>query len=148
MSFYLLSFYSADEMNERKPTTFELIRGKKPVFRRPTLKGFLSEEAEEEMRQQRERRNRSCPPGQSFRFKSIYRGRMRSRSVVTSQGVLRQLSNASVVSHLRQGGAKVAELARSASRMAREFARRNKKERKFTQPRSEVLEHFDKVLGL
>ena len=135
-------------MNERKPTALELITGKKPVFRRPTLKGFLSEEVEEQMRQQRERRNRSCPPGQSFRFKSIYRGRMRSRSVITREGVLRQLSNASVVSHLRQGGAKVAELARSASRMAREFARRNKREKKFTQPRSEVLEHFDKVLTL
>ncbi|KAE9548517.1 hypothetical protein FO519_008273 [Halicephalobus sp. NKZ332] len=136
------------KIQKRVGLSYCTLLGKKPVFRRPTLKGFLSEEAEEQMRQQRERRNRSCPPGQSFRFKSIYRGKMRSSSVITREGVFRQLSNASVVSHIRHGGAKVAELARSASRMARELTRRNRKEKKFVQPRSEVLEHFDKVLNL
>uniref|UniRef100_A0A7E4ZPU6 Tyrosine-protein phosphatase domain-containing protein n=1 Tax=Panagrellus redivivus TaxID=6233 RepID=A0A7E4ZPU6_PANRE len=144
-------------MNEREPSTLDKILGRTPTaIRRPTLSGFLSAAAEAEMKEQQNKlRNRSCPPGQSFRFKSIYRGKIRSRSSndvldepePLQNGVLRQISNASQV--LQRGGAKVANLARSASRMARDLAARGrsggKTVRKFTAPSSKTLEHFDKT---
>lgn len=156
LSFYLIFFFlfhSADENNERKPTALEHLMGKKPIYRRPTLRGFLSPDVEEEMAKEREKRHRSCPPGQSFRFKSIYRGKFRSNSERNADGgidIRRISSTASGVSQaLRSGGAKVARVVRTASQMARRLATRgagNRADRKFTAPSSETLTHFDKVL--
>jgi hypothetical protein len=151
--FFFFFFYTAEETTERKPTALEHLMGKKPVFRRPTLSGFLSPEAEEERTKERDSRLRSCPPGQSFRFKSIYRGKFRSQSERNADGGydIRRISSAtsSVSNAIRQGGAKVVRVVRSASQMARRIAtRRNQSntERKFTAPSSATLEHFDKVL--
>jgi hypothetical protein len=143
---------TAEESSERKPTALEHLMGKKPVYRRPTLSGFLSPEIEEERKEKEIQRNRTCPPGQSFRFKSIYRGKFRSQSERNADGGydVRRISSAtsSVSQAIRQGGAKVVRVVRSASQMARRIAtRRNPTaERKFTAPSSATLEHFDKVL--
>uniref|UniRef100_A0A914YJY2 Uncharacterized protein n=1 Tax=Panagrolaimus superbus TaxID=310955 RepID=A0A914YJY2_9BILA len=127
--------------------------GKKPVYRRPTLSGFLSPEVEEERKEKETLRLRSCPPGQSFRFKTIYHGKFRSHSERNADGGydIRRISSAtsSVSQAIRQGGAKVVRVVRSASQMARRIASRrnpNTADRKFTAPSSATLEHFDKVL--
>ncbi|CAD5211604.1 unnamed protein product [Bursaphelenchus okinawaensis] len=102
---------------------------KKQVARRPTLKEFLKDEV---------KTNTGLPAGQTFRMDQRYWGKIRSASEtpkVHAKESMRQMSQA-----IKEGGQRIV---RSASKLAK-WAQKGP--RAFSQPNSDTLAQFEKVV--
>uniref|UniRef100_A0A914DK35 Uncharacterized protein n=1 Tax=Acrobeloides nanus TaxID=290746 RepID=A0A914DK35_9BILA len=132
---------SEADLKKQGPLGHLLGRSKQPI-RRPTLKGYIHNEPG---------RNRSVPPGQSFRFKEIYWGReARASSEMPNSKKEKEEEKGdhnSLFSRHRQRVTQIGDrLARSASRLTM-WARTDSEKRKFrtfSQPSSTNLAHFEK----